>query len=256
MHVVLVIVQYVLVGCTPALNLLFVFLLFKLLKIDKIHQAVTQSSALFGGFILCIFVFGVVILPTELFACWNTHIPNFAVFLKFKCYYILTVLFVTVLFLTLYGVYCSCIGPARGHKFMLCKIMLLMLIVIICCFAVHWAIISSFATLLLSFAYPVHVTTLVVLHFTLVFAISITFGVFVSEYTTNWKLCTCKCTCACILFTLVIAIPLYIAFIGGYAFTIVQRIVPAGGVIQGLLLLPSVILFLISWLLKKRFFGM
>ena len=55
---------------------------------------------------------------------------------------------------------------------------------------------------------------------------------------------------------LVIAIELYITIIRGYAFTIVQRIVPADGVIQTLFFLPSVILFMIGWLLKKRFFGM
>ena len=227
-------------------------LLLKLLRIEKIYQEFIQSSALFDGFILCIFIFGLAILATELFAYWITHNPLFGFLLKF--YYILSLLFVTGLPFTVLLTCLVCCGgdQVRGQKCMLCAVMLLMFI---CCFAVQWTIISSFATLLLSLAYPLHVTTLAVLHFAFVFALSVTLGVFVSETTSNQKDCTFNCTCACIG-ALVIAILLYITIILGYASTIVQRIVPADGGIHSLLFLPSVILLLIGWLLKKRYFGM
>ena len=214
----------------------------------KTFQVVTQSSALLDGFIFCIFLFGITLLATELFAYWNAHNPHLVV--QFKFYYIL-------LFLIVKGspLLCFYSDFARGEKcYMLCASLLQFMLMTSCCFVLEWAIISSFATILLSLAYPLHVTTLVVLHFTFVFALSVTFGVFVlnSKDTQNFFY---KYFTSC-FFTLVIAIPLYITLIVGYAFTIVQHIVPADGLIKGLLFLPSVILFLIGWLLNKRFFGM
>ena len=261
MHAQLALVQFVLVSSTPALFALISFLLIRLLKVKKIYQAVIQSYALFVGFVLCIFLFGMAILVAE-FACWNTHKLFFIVYFKFTI--ILNFLCWTAIPLCGICCYSSCTQHSRGLKFMLCTILPVLLI---CCFVVQWAIMSSFATFLLSLAYPLHVTTLVVLNFAFMFALSVTFGVFVSETTSiNFKfkkICTYNCTCAgicCIFYIIVIlaiAIPLYITIICGYAFTIVQRIVPADGLIhQGLLFLPSLILFLIGWLLKKNYFGM
>ena len=277
MHEGLKMVQDVLVYSTPALFALFFALLLRLLKIEKINQEVTQSSALFDGFILCIFVFGLAILVTELVASWNTNNAYSVVFLKFLI--ILIGLLVTglrpqITVLFIHGVCCSDSGhDGGGLKCVLCALTIV-IILVICYFAVQWVIMSSFATLLLSLAYPLHVTTLVVFHFTFVIALSVIFGVFVSEIISNWKLTDngttkdfkftniCfKVTCAGILLLssvmlLAIAIVLYIALIRGYAFIVVQRIVPADGVIHSLLFLPSVFLILIGWLLKKKYFGM
>ena len=259
MHRGFVVVQVVLCSCTPLLFVLISVLLFRLLKIDKISREVIQSYPFFVGFFFCMFYFGLAILVTE-FTSWSMNANNSFV-VRFKYINILLVLVVTGLQTTnLLRKICHSLIREYGHGqiCIFCAIMLLISIMfIICCFAVQWAIISLFPTLLLSLAYPLHVTTLFVLHFVFVFALSITIGVFVSEIMSrsNQKCCTCNCTIAGMII-LGLAIALYITIICGYVFTIVQRIVPADGVIHGLLFLPSVILILIGWLLKERYFGM
>ena len=157
-----------------------------------------------------------------------------------------------------------------GQKCILCAVLP---ILFICCLAVQWVFVSSFATFLLSLAYPLHVTTLVVLHLAFMFVLSVTLGVFISEiiptiknFEFEFKKIDIKKICTCnrernsliffVIFILATAILLYVLIIFVYAFTVVQRIVPADGVIRGLLFLPSVILFLIGWQLKKRYFSM
>ena len=275
MHGVFRALQFFLVAISPLLSILISFLLLRLLKIEKISEVVIQSSALLDGFILCIFLFGLAILASELFACWNTDNPLFRYIVIFKFVFILISLIATGLRFTnrlhicCSEVCCSSSGQnGRGQKCVMFAFVLLMMFIFICSFAVLWAIISSFAALLLSLAYPLYVTTLFVLHFTFIFALSVTIGLFVSETISNWKLneITKQSNLICcilgtqvgirLLFILAIGIALYVAIICGYAFTIVQRIVPADGLIHGLLFLPSVIIVLIGWLFRKRFFGM
>ena len=263
MHGGLLIVQLLLYISVPLLFLVISpVLFFRLLKFKKISQVVIQSYPLFIGFFFCIFLFALAILVAE-FASWNTNNPFFVISLKYIIIFgILLMTGLPVILISVSQVCCSDHDVGSGqcrHQSRICVLCAIIVILIICCFAAQWAIMSSLATFLLSLAYPLHVTTLVVLHFAFVFALSVTIGVFVSETTLNHKLiinCTCTCTWLAILVILVIPISLYITIICGYAFTIVQRIVPADGVIKGLLFLPSVILFLIGWLLKKRFFGM
>ena len=228
-----------------------------------------QSYALFIGFLLCICLFGGAILLAEIASLMMSSNKFFFAFL-FKLTNILSIFCCTAGLPLIVVVSRDSFSEFELHflgkkckKNIMCAILLTVLF--ISCLTVQWAFVSSFATFLLSLAYPLHVTTLVMLHLAFMFVLSVTFGVLVSEITStknfkSEKICTRNCERICfIIFGLIIlavAILLYISIIFGYAFTVVQRIVPADGVIRGLLFLPSVILFLIGWALKKRYFGM
>lgn len=155
----------------------------------------------------------------------------------------------------------------KGNSYVNYALPCLTWFVYLCCFfALEWAIMSSFAALLLTLAYPLHVTSLVMLHVSIVFVFTITFAIFVLDVVLIWKDRKKKKFCKTVVESLVtlffmmgtcvFAFFSYRTIIWGYASTVVQHIVPAEGAVQGLYFLPSLILFVIGWMLKKNFFGM
>ena len=126
-----------------------------------------------------------------------------------------------------------------------------------------WIITSLVAILLLSLAYPLHVVILVVLHITFVLIVSINKATILhlfSPINTELHKGNTKRSLKLILIVCGIFVPLfftclYAAIIFLYTCTIVQNIVPNDILIQGLILLPSLVLIQVSWMIKRRFFG-
>ena len=134
-------------------------------------------------------------------------------------------------------------------------------------FIISWILISSYATLLYSLAYPIYVIILVTLHVTIFIVTIIIFGVFVpnviSYVISYWKKCThvllrsvlICCTTIGFVVLVVGVCAIYVTVICVYGSTIVERIFPQDGLVQALLLFPSLSVFVGAWLLQRKVFS-
>lgn len=233
----------------------------------NIFQKPSQSSILFYSFLLCMCLVGLAMLGTEIFF-WVNHD---AFLFHLKVYGNIVGLGITLAAVNIHLFVCvlvwtPCIIVKDNDCVSFALQCLTWFIFLCCCFALEWATMSSFAVLLLTLAYPLHVTSLVMLHISFLFVFSITFAIFVLDVLLIWKdrkknsLCKTAgrsiTTIFFILNTLVFVTFSYRTIIWGYASTVVQRLVPAERAVQGLYLLPSLILFVVGWMLKRNFFGM
>ena len=247
-----------------------VYLLHKLLLqneiISNISDKNSQPFVLFIGFLLCTFTLGIWLIVAELLS-WNMHSRPTDLNNHLKIILPLIVIFVMIdLFILI--VVDNKINPFKHTEMKLLYTFLLTIIVFsvpifLFYFELLWIIASSFDTLLFALAYPVYFITLGVLHIAFVFVEFIFFSFIVSEVlwlTKKFKNIICfriSFFCLMLIYYLYLNLflgCLYITIIWGYAYTIVQRIVPTEGVAQGLLFVPSLILFAVGWLLKQRFF--
>ena len=266
-------IQDMTVFSTPIIGLALFYLLHKLLlqKRSNIRDKNSQSFALLIGFLLSTITLGFVLIVAELLSWENRPTDLDIINIKHSTIFAFTALFV-VCELIFVIVFDERINPFKHTEMKLLYTILIYIIYFLIAiflfyffyFALLWIIASSFATLLFSLAYPVYVITLVVLHIAFVFVVSIFFAVIVSEvilwFTFLKKRTSIKyfldygIIIFCCLISYLFFGCLYLGIIWGYASTIVQRIVPAEGVVQGLLFLPSLILFAVGWLLKRKFF--
>ena len=131
-------------------------------------------------------------------------------------------------------------------------------------FALTWILISLYATLLYSLAYPIYVIILVTLHVTIFIVTIIIFAVFVPNVISCWNKCTDMkilryificCTSIGFVVLVVGVCAIYVAVIYAYGSTIVEQIFPQDGLVQALLLLPSLFVFVGAWLLQRNVFG-
>ena len=130
-------------------------------------------------------------------------------------------------------------------------------------FAISWIFSSLYATLLYSLAYPIYVITLFTLHVTIFIVITIIFAFFVPGVISYWNKCTrvflrfsfiCSTSIGFVVLTVGIS-AIYVAVIYAYGSTIVERIFPPDGLVQALLLLPSIFVLLGAWLLQRKVFS-
>lgn len=268
--VFLEVLQNTMVACAIFLGLALLYLLHKLLQQGHIsirNYSKSNLFALYLGSTFCICSIGLLMLIAEVIT-WNMR-PTFldVLIIKHSIIYLITV----VPFVCLEVCYFVFIRSNREFFFKTTWKKMLLLVVIFLSslfyFAILWLIASFLDTLILVIAYPLHAITLIVLHFAFVFVQSIIFAVIVSEFNRvisrrerrkslfipkviiDFCIIFSSCIVCCIFCGCV-----YFAIIIGYASTIVQRIVPGDGLVQVLFFLPSLILFVFGWLLKRRFF--
>ena len=215
---------------------------FYLQKRSNIREKNSTSFALFFGFLLCTITLGFVLIVAELLS-WNSRPTNLDIInIKHSSIFVTVAVFALIELVFVFS------DTIKHTERKLLYTILSIPLIYLFYFALLWIIASLFATLLFALAYPVYVITLIVLHIAYVFVVSIFFAVIALEGTSSIIIIL-----FCILSYLSFGL-FYVAIIWGYASTIVQRIVPAEGVVQGLLFLPSLILFIAGWLLKRRFF--
>ena len=239
-----------------------------------------QSVPFLCGFLVCTFLFGVAITAVEIpyfpRDCFVSphNIPGIV------C---LIAIFVTVLLLliatrcwagcrrhtcTVHGC-CSCYGCF--------KTIVPPLVTFISTFMFVWLIICLFPTLLLGFAYPLKVLSLVVLHvaFVFVFTVALAVGLtdlifwwnayYVNRATFYQKKGKCEqiaCAFVCVLWNrihnvfvllcvVVVGCLAYVGFMIGYGVTVVQGFVTSDGASAVVSLFPSLVMFIIGWLVKR-----
>ena len=162
---------------------------------------------------------------------------------------------------------CSCIcKKSKQCNFSSCILLTLLICVdYFSAFTITWILVSLYATLLNSLAYPIYVIILFTLHVTIVIVTIIIFAVFVPRVISWWNKCTnaflrsvfikfCCITIGFVVLTVGIS-AIYLAVISAYGSTIVERIFPQDGLVQALLLLPSLFVLLGAWLFQRKFLG-
>ena len=265
-------VQFSLISIAPLILIGILFVLSRPTLQQKtiLFQKPSQSSILLYSFLLCMCLLGLAMLGTEFFSWINSGAD--ILLIHFKVYGDNIILGGFLVGANFFLLFCAvpfwtpCIFVKGNDCVGFTIICLTWFIYLCCCFTLEWVIMSSFATLLLTLAYPLHFTSLVMLHVSFVFVIPITFAIFVLDVILIWRdrnkisLCEKVSGSLAIIFfilnTFTLAVFLYQIIIRGYASTVVQRIVPAEGAVQGLYFLPSLILFVVGWMLKRNFFGM
>ena len=136
-----------------------------------------------------------------------------------------------------------------------------------------WLLICLFPTLLYGFAYPLNTLLLVVVHVAFVFAVTVAFAAVLSDvifwinsYGSRHEIIQNRIyLCVMIkdlLLVLFLMMPVFFIVFGCLAYggfiiglTVVQGFVTSDGANAFLPLIPSLGLFLIGWLIKRRFFA-
>ena len=190
-HKLLLIPQYLLQLCSIPMSVaLLCVSIWKLLRETKHIRAESQSFALSSGLLICLVLFGCGFLVTEILS-YNDHnlfivnVKHMTINVIAVCSAIFPILMILISdYQDKKGLKRSKIISAdwsssiKFHLQLYAKICLFLLASF---FLFQWVVICSFATILLSLAYPLHVLALIVLHIAFVFLVSITFAVFVSE---------------------------------------------------------------------------
>ena len=238
---------------------LFYIVLFKLIRHYR-SQHTTSANSLYIGVRICLILFGIAMLGTEL-----SYVNNFN-----SDYYLIKIrlisIFISLSFYTIMFIFiiCYCILCNKQHNFFRSILFTLQNCVdFFCTFAIIWIISSLYATLLYSLAYPVYVIILVTLHVTIFIVTIIIFASFVPGVKYFWN----KITRVFLRFTLICCTSIgivvlaagisaiYVGIICAYGSTIVERIFPQDGLVQALLLMPSLFVFLGVWLLQRKVFS-
>ena len=141
-----------------------------------------------------------------------------------------------------------------------------------------WLLICAFPTLLLGFGYPLETLSLFLIHVAFVFTVTVALAVGLSDIIFWWncyyikmsRLHQDKCkkqifaignviryrihVCLMIIVVLSVGCLAYVVIMFGYELTVVQGFVTSGGPSAVVSLFPPLVLFLIGWLIKRRFF--
>ena len=212
------------------------------------------------GFMICIALFGFALLVAEL----SLLAPRitFYVFVKQGLIYLLLASLAVALLIELFCVVFLCATKGSREDFgatflyyVFCNIILLDI------FTITWVASSMYSSILLAFAYPLHMIVLLAMIVGFVFVTSVIWAVFVSQFyeyiiqNSERSLCTWISFVLIALFILVIAPVVYYLTILGYTTTIVHHVVLTDHPLKVLLLVPSVLLFFGGWLIRRKFFG-
>ena len=233
-----------------------------------------QSLPFLMGFLICTSMFGVAVTMTEMILFpWHCLLSVYVI-PGIVC---LLVIFTTppsVLILAFIFIKCCRSGNCNFgdcFKIFVCAFLSTFLFV--------WLLICAFPTLLLGFGYPLETLSLVVLHLAFVFAVTVALAVGLSDiifwwncyYTKTSKSDHKKCTrqilatidvmrhrthvCIILIVVLFVACFAYVVILFGYEFTVVQGYVTSDEASAVVSLFPSLVLFLIGWLIKRRCFA-
>lgn len=215
-----------------------------------------QGFVLLGGFLICMDFFGVAMIIAEFSTIANLTRLGFV----WKQLFLYAILIV-VLFISIFSLVCLCTNKIMADKkSKLFMSTIIVILIVFDVFVILWIVASLYATVLLTLAYPLHVITIALFHVTFVFAMTVVFAVILSKaisykFHKNSKLTRLILLIFGFIVIVIFASAVYYVVVLGITLTVVQRLVPEGGVVQVLLLLPSVLLFLGGWLIKRRFFG-
>ena len=215
------------------------------------------------GFMICIALFGIALLGAELsLLVSRTMLINFYVFLKQLLIYLLFASLAIALLIELLCVIFLCATQGSREDFwvtflyyVFCNIILLDI------FTITWVASSMFSSILLAFAYPLHMIMFLAMNVGFVFVTSVICAVIVSQFhkytiqNGERSIYTCICFVLISLFILVIAPVVYYLTILGYTATIVHHVVPTDNPLKVLLVVPSVLLFFGGWLIRRKLFG-
>ena len=269
-HTALLIPYYSMFAISFVIYWLIMFSAYKFIKGEAVVDH--QSVPFFIGFLISTSTFGLAIFLAEMvsfpwYCVISVHaIPGIACLL-------LVVVSLPVIHLLVF-VKMRCCGPYT------CSTSLkLLLSAFISTFVFIWLFICAFPTLLLGFSYPLKTLSLFVLHVAFVFAVTIAFAVGLRDitfwsnlYWTNRKileknkikefcfvvnnvLMSRKWSVLIIILVWIGGLLVYGGIMIGYAVTVAQGFVTADGASAVVYLVPSFVLFLMGWLIKRRFFS-
>ena len=212
------------------------------------------------GFMICIALFGFAMLGAEL----SLLVPRitFYVFVKQGLIYLLLVSLSVALLFELFCVIYLCATQGSREDFWIiflyyvfCNIILLDI------FTITWVVSSTYSSILLAFAYPLHMIVLLAMNVGFVSVTSVICAAFVSQFhkymmqNSERSIYTWISFVLISLFILVIALVVYYLTILGYTTTIVHHVVLTDHPLKVLLVVPSVLLFFGGWLIRRKFFG-
>ena len=220
-----------------------------------------KKAYLIIGSMICIALFGIASLVAEL-PLLHTHI-SFIVFVKQGLFFLLLLLLAIAFIIELVVVtFFGANVHLREHFGAILIFFSFCIVILLDFFTIAWAVASMYSSILLAFAYPLHMIALLVIHIGFVFVISVISAVVVSQvhnyYTQNSERSLCR---AVVIFIVVLlpmllfASAVYYITIVGYTTTIVNHVVLTDDPLKFILIVPSVLLFFGRWLIRRKFFG-
>ena len=229
-----------------------------------------QSVPFLIGLLICTTVLGIAITLGEIGSfSWNCSI-SVHVTSRIAYLIVLTIGLGMLHLLNLIRVYCI-----RGCTSAFWKFAVSPVFAYISTFLFIWLLICLFPALLYGFAYPLNTLLLVVVHVAFVFAVTVAFAAVLSDvifwinsrgsrheiFQNRIYLCV---MIKDLLRVFILRMPVifivvgclaYGGFIVGSGLTVVQGFVTSDGAISIVPLIPSLGLFLIGWLIKRRYFA-
>ena len=213
------------------------------------------------GFMICIALFGFALLVPEI-QLLHPRI-SFYVFVKQGLIYLLFLLLALALIIFIFSsvIYCA------THTFKMKDFLVALPFYIFCnlvlfdIFTITWIVSSMYSSILLAFAYPLHMVVLLAINIGFLSVTSVICAVFVSQFHKNIiqsserSLCTWISFVLKAFFMLVFVSVVYYLTILGYTTTIVHHVVLTDHPLKVLLLVPSALLFFGGWLIRRKLFG-
>ena len=213
------------------------------------------------GFMICIALFGFALLVPEI-QLLHPRI-SFYVFVKQGLIYLLFLSLALALIVFIFSsvIYCA------THTFKMEDFLVALLFYIFCnlvlfdIFTITWVVSSMYSSILLAFAYPLHMVVLLAINIGFLSVTSVICAVFVSQFHKHIIQNSERSLCAWIsfvliaLFILVFVPVVYYLTILGYTTTIVHHVVLTDHPLKVLLLVPSALLFFGGWLIRRKLFG-
>ena len=227
------------------------------------HTAVVnhQSLPLLIGFLSCMLLFTIGTISTEILAymSWTCNLFNL-VKVKFDIFILL--IFVSLLFplFPLAFILFRC----NWNAWTICqylKFTLKMYAVLwLGTFVFLWLIVCSTATLLLVVAYPLHTITLMFIHVTFVFVVTIMYGIAISQAVSVMDRGSGHKRYILLIIVLngsigLLTCAMYVGILFWYDLMILQGLSAVEGASAVMVLLPSLVLAILGHLLQKRFFA-
>ena len=261
------IILEVIVTCIViVLILIAIRIMYKLIFINNDKDIVSTSPPknifLVFGFMICISLFGLALLVAELSLLGSR--ACFFVFVKQGLIYVLFISLAFAFFIKLIFVTCLCAHATqclRKYFWVTFLVFFYGNVVLLDIFTIAWVVVSMYSSILLAFAYPLHMVVLLAIHVGFVCVTSVICAVVVLQFDQYYQqnrerpLRTFIIFAVISLLLMVFVSAVYYLTILGYTNTIVHRVVLTDNPLQVLLVIPSVLLFFGGWLIRRNFFG-
>lgn len=256
------------------LSIRILFQRWKRWKLKKIIKSWNrQEISLTIGFLVVVFMFSVAEFFSELISVvqWENGGCSYTNHLKTVLISVTPVFLIVIA--VVISVFKSC--QTKGNVF---SYYFLRISLFFCpaAFLFFWLSSSYLVIFVLGFAYPLNILALIALHIAIVFVFTVAFAVLIAQVLADYekskiavirkgklihnKLLSYSCFTLLLYIALglllpILAILVYVCVIISFGLTVVQGLVTSEGAQAAVIFLPSLIMFLTGWLVKKKFFG-